>query len=252
MAVITDQWKWIYRAWRYRFKLEPSSVRFLMAHLRPGDVAVDIGAHKGAFTYWMGKCVGSKGRVYAFEPQPLLAGRLQKLTSAGFGKNIAVENVALSSGTDEATLHVPGGGCSPSASLEHTSFDSANDECYTVPVTTLDDHFGDRLDNPVKLIKCDVEGHELDVFRGGKQLLSSCHPYLLFECETRHRSSGTVDEVFSYLIDLGYKGCYLSRQGPIDIDRFDAATHQSDPDSGGYVNNFAFSPPPTQGLRSAA
>jgi hypothetical protein len=48
-----DNLKWIYRAYRYRFKLEQQEIGLLLKNLNQGDVGVDIGAHKGAYTYWM-------------------------------------------------------------------------------------------------------------------------------------------------------------------------------------------------------
>ena len=41
----------------------------MLNHLKLGDTAIDIGAHKGAYTYWMSKYVGNEGRVFSFEPQ---------------------------------------------------------------------------------------------------------------------------------------------------------------------------------------
>lgn len=242
MSFFTDRWKWIYRAWRYRLKLESSSVRFLLDHLRPGDVAIDIGAHKGAMTHWMRNGVGPSGTVYAFEPQPVLALRLQQMASGCLGDNVIVENQCLSSKSGEATLHVPAGGPSPSASLEFPTQSLSSHEDYSVSMTTLDEYIAKRGVESVQLVKCDVEGHELEVFRGGERLLSVHRPHLLFECEVRHRGSGSVDEVFAYLADLGYEGAALTHKGPIPVDEFDAAHHQADPESKTYVNNFAFSP----------
>lgn len=65
----------IYRAWRYRLRIDPGEIRYLLATLRPGRMALDIGAHKGAYSYWMSKAVGPWGEVIAFEPQPELAGK---------------------------------------------------------------------------------------------------------------------------------------------------------------------------------
>lgn len=242
MSSFTDRCKWLYRAWRYRLKLESSSVRFLLDHLRPGDVAIDIGAHKGAMTHWMRWSVGPTGSVYAFEPQPLLAELLQQMASVYLGENVIVENQCLSSTSGRATLHVPEGGPSPSASLEFPTQPMSSHDDYSVSTTTLDEYVAHRGLDQVRLIKCDVEGHELEVFRGGAKLLSEHRPHLLFECEVRHRGSGTVDDVFSYLADLGYEGVALSLKGPIPIDEFDVARDQADPKSKTYVNNFAFSP----------
>ena len=43
-----DRLRWLYRAWRYRYRLERREIRLLMHHLTSGDFAVDVGAHKGA------------------------------------------------------------------------------------------------------------------------------------------------------------------------------------------------------------
>ena len=53
--------QFIYRAWRYRVKLEPKEISFMIRSLSSGDRVVDIGAHKGAYTYWMQKAVGPNG-----------------------------------------------------------------------------------------------------------------------------------------------------------------------------------------------
>jgi hypothetical protein len=76
------QLKWLYRALRYR--LEKQEIKLVQRHLAPGDVAVDVGAHKGAYTWWMRRAVGESGRVYAFEPQPALADNLRGLGYSGY------------------------------------------------------------------------------------------------------------------------------------------------------------------------
>ena len=71
--------QWIFRAWRYRLVIEKHEIKFMLNHLGPGNTAVDIGAHKGAYTYWMSKYVGEKGKVFSFEPQPRLNKQLRLL-----------------------------------------------------------------------------------------------------------------------------------------------------------------------------
>ena len=45
-----------------------------------------------------------------------------------------------------------------------------------VPVITMDDFLSANQQMPISFIKCDVEHHELDVLRGGKQTLSEYMP----------------------------------------------------------------------------
>src|SRR5919198_432405 len=47
---------------------EREEIAFVRRVLKPGDTAVDVGAHIGFFTMHMASIVGSSGRVYAFEP----------------------------------------------------------------------------------------------------------------------------------------------------------------------------------------
>ena len=235
----TDNLKWIYRAFRYRWRLERQEIRLLLQNLNPGDVGIDVGAHKGAYTYWMSRAVGEQGRVFAFEPQPGLATALQRLAARRRFSNVVVENLGLSSKPGTLTLNVPGDASSPGASFENR-VDGPPGQSYPVAVTTLDDYFTARPDCSVQLLKCDAEGHELEVFRGGAELLSAHRPCLLFECERRHRKSGRVEEVFEYLEALGYRGFFIQRNGPQDIDLFDPQRHQAQSGTPGYVNNFLF------------
>jgi FkbM family methyltransferase len=244
--------RWLYRAWRYRYRLEPREIGLLSRQLRPGDTAVDIGAHKGAYSYWMRKAVGASGAVYAFEPQPVLATRLAALVVEVGYRNVRVENLALSSAAGTMTLTVPGSGTSPGASLEPGAGRSTG-ITYPVKVTTLDAYFAGPERDGIRLIKCDAEGHELEVFRGGQALLEQARPVLLFECEQRHRR-GSVAEVFGWLQERGYRGFYIDRDGPQDIEGFDPGRHQARSGEPGYVNNFLFLPlePSRRGADSGA
>ena len=88
-----DKLRWFYRAWRYRLKLEKQEIASLRQLLSGGDIAVDIGAHKGAYTYWMLKQVGAAGKIFAFEPQPILFQSLQELIPASRHGNVKIENM---------------------------------------------------------------------------------------------------------------------------------------------------------------
>ena len=93
--ISNDYLRWIFRAWRYRLLIEKPEIIFLLNHLKLGQVVLDIGAHKGAYTYWMSNRVGESGRVIAFEPQPELNSYLSKISSHVPTKNIYVESKAI-------------------------------------------------------------------------------------------------------------------------------------------------------------
>ena len=231
-----------HRAWRYRVRIDPDEeIRWMRDFLRPGDVAVGAGAYKGGYTYWMRQRVGASGQVFAFEPQPELADFLARAVSAFSWTNVHVEQAGLSASRGERTLHAPEAGPSQGASLYDTHVDQSA-RSRQVRIESLDSFLAEYgLNRRVALIKCDVEGHELDVFRGADQTLENDRPCLLFECEARHRPNRLVDDVFAHLERVGYRGSFFWTGGRRDISDFEVAEHQVE-GRRPYANNFLFEP----------
>ncbi len=230
-----------HRGWRYRLRVDPDGVRWMCGVLRPGDVAVDVGAYKGGYMYWMRRMVGGTGAVHAFEPQPELAAYLRDRIRDSRWTNVEVVQMALSAREGTATLLLPASTPSPAASLVGASL-PRGPAGYDVRTTTLDEALdrAGRTDR-VRLIKCDVEGHELDVLKGAARTLELHRPFLLLECEARHlRGHGMVD-VFGYLERLGYSGSFFWKGRRLAVGAFNAAAHQIE-GRRPYANNFAFVP----------
>jgi FkbM family methyltransferase len=99
--------RYLYRAYRYRFRVDPAEIRFVRQSLRPGQVAVDIGCHKGAYTYWMRRRVGPSGVVYAFEPQPRQVAYLRDVFSAMHYDNVVLVPMAVSNKCGQMSLYMP-------------------------------------------------------------------------------------------------------------------------------------------------
>lgn len=210
--------------------------------LRPGDVAVDVGAYKGAYTYWMRRAVGDGGSVLAFEPQPAAAAMLRRYVSAFGWTNVTVSECALSSSSGTRPLISPALGPSPAASLVGASLQPGAEQ-RSVEVDALDRYFAEHPPrSSARLLKVDVEGHELEVFLGARETLEKQRPLLLFECEARHlRPGGTMEDVFSHLERQGYRGAFFLAGRLTEVARFDPRVHQIE-GVRPYVNNFLFVP----------
>jgi FkbM family methyltransferase len=213
-------------------------------HLRPGDIACDIGANKGSFIYWLSWWVRN-GRVIAFEPQPGLARDLLNICRVIKLCNVEVEAKAVYSQSGNQDLFLPNGH-QPGASLHRTALEGESFTILSVPVVALDDYFSES--DKVTLLKIDVEGAEFGVLKGAERILRQHAPLLVFECENRHLAPGTVQDVFSYLEDLGYEGSFVCRSQVFPISEFDAAVHQRQDGewfwkNKDYCNNFVFRKP---------
>ena len=199
----------LHRAWRYRLRSEKFGVAFVLNRDLAGKTAVDIGANRGIYSYWLHRQVGPEGRVIAFEPQPELVSDLLDLRDSFHLHRLEVVEMGLSSESGERILRRPrthwGG-----ASFEGQGEERADLELITTKVTTLDRFFENHAARPISFIKCDVEGHEYHVFHGGQRLLQEDRPDLLFEC---HDAAQPQCRVFSYLTTLDYEGYCFFRGG---------------------------------------
>ena len=192
-----------HRLLRYRFKSERPSIEFLMHRDLSGATILDIGANFGVYSYYMSKAAGPDGRLLAFEPQPELGVHLDAVKETYHLNNLTIVKQGLSSSSRILKMRrsAPGSG---GASFHYES--AKNLEELDVPVTTIDEYFSAKGNSPISFIKCDVEEHELEVFRGGEQTLLKYMPTLLFEC---HDTEATGGELFSYLTSLGYDGFFF-------------------------------------------
>jgi FkbM family methyltransferase len=228
-----------HRAWRYHRRVDPAGIRWMIEMLDTGDTAVDVGAYKGGYTYWMRRTVGDSGRVLAFEPQAEAAALLRSYVAAFGWSNVEIVEAALSSAPGRGALMRPAARPSPAASLVGVSL-PPSPERIDVPIDTLDRALARRSDaGRVAFLKCDVEGHELHVFRGAEATLREHRPAILVECEARHLGGHSMTHVFEHLAALGYRGSFFWRDTEQDVAHFDARVHQVE-GRRPYVNNFAF------------
>jgi FkbM family methyltransferase len=197
--------------------------------------ALDIGANHGVYSYFM---VRHFDRVVAFEPQPAC---VQTLRSWAKGR-VEIRQVALSDREGYGQLAIPvkaGVPLTGYARLDAPVGDTSSQ--LPVSVERLDDQ---GIDN-VRFVKIDVEGHELEVLRGGDVLLRRDHPILLVEIEQRHLGPGhTITEVVTHLADRGYDCFFRVADAWTEFGEFSLESHQDVDQVGkpGYVNMFLFRP----------
>lgn len=192
------------RAWRFRYKGEPECVAHLLQQDLRGKTCLDIGAHKGAFTYWLCRQVGATGRVIGFEPQPELHSYLERCWRHFRHEGLRFEPLALSAQAGTMTLVRDFEGAGSAGLHSHVP---STAQTLQVAVTTIDDYVRAKELERISFIKCDVEGHEESVFRGAEQTLLRDQPQLLFE---GHDIVVRDRALFNYLESLGYVGFFFA------------------------------------------
>ncbi|HEX2052615.1 MAG TPA: FkbM family methyltransferase [Actinomycetota bacterium] len=144
--------------------------RLLSEHVRPGQVAFDVGAHLGFFTLLLARLVGDGGRVVSVEPDPFLGPKLQANLEKNDASNVTVVRAAAGTVAAERRFVSGGGG-----GIGHLG----DEGDLQVDGTTLDD-LARRFGTP-DLVKIDVEGGEVEVLRGAPELLSTGRPVVVVE-----------------------------------------------------------------------
>jgi FkbM family methyltransferase len=143
------------------FPAEQIETLLVQEAVRPGDLAVDIGANVGWYTSLLCHSIGQTGQVHAFEPNPFLVRLLGSLSQEY--PNLTVHAVALGD-KDAETVFIPDNWISGSCK---SGDDSA--KRFRVRMARLDDVLPGRPD----FVKLDAEGAELAVLSGAQAILDA-------------------------------------------------------------------------------
>jgi FkbM family methyltransferase len=203
---------------------ENAEIEFVDRLLRPGDVAIDVGAHIGFFTIHLAAAVGPAGHVYAFEPFDQAADLLERsIEENRFAERATFRRAAVGAASGTVTLTFPAETLNSGGAYvlrEGTRPLTGNLE-KTVPAVALDDL---DLRRPVRFIKMDVEGAEPQVLRGAARLLADDRPVILSELHPvqLERASGVAgDEFLGQIRSLGYQAQDLGgapiERAPADV-----------------------------------
>ncbi len=232
-----------YRTHSYKTRKDPGGIKYIEDSVQKGDVVFDIGAHKGGYLNKIRQIVGKKGLVVGFEPQKVLYNYLKGLTESLKWSNVIVEPYGISDKPGSATLYIPVNAIkqdsSPGATILDKNPEAEINRVETIELESLDNYISRTSIKPV-LLKIDVEGNELNVFKGGVNYLKSHKPKILVEIEARHIGEDRVNEVIEWLRDLGYKGQFIHGEEVRALDEFTFDTFQDVNDMANYCNNFIF------------
>ena len=185
---------------------EKGTIQLLHKFLKPGSAFLDIGANIGLMSSIASKIVGAEGKVLSVEANPKTIEILQHNLALNHAGNVSIFPFALGSEKGTATLfenwNVNRGGASLLSQDKQEGID--------VPVEKLDDIFeNDKID----LIKIDVEGFELEVLKGGIELLKKQLPVLIIEVSEQRENEAGVSpkEIADFVRSLGNYKLYKQK-----------------------------------------
>lgn len=197
---------------------DAQTIEVMRRVLRPDSSAIDAGAFVGGMLKHIVR-FAPHGRHWAFEPLP----DLHRSLAARF-PSVSVLPFALGAGPGRAEyVRVSRFPALSGLKRRPDVPPGSETETLVVEVETLD-----RVippDQGVEFIKVDVEGGELDLFRGAAATLARSRPVVVFECGLAARAFGATPEaVHDSLTAPGLRvstlDAWLSGQSPLSRSAF--------------------------------
>jgi len=139
--------------------------------LKQGDYVIDAGASIGMFSIVAAKRVGSRGKVFSFEPIEQVSQLLAENLRLNNISNTEIKRVALGDTGGELDLvfnsHIPG---SASGALKRKG------TWIRVEKTTIDTFVKENNIKRIDFIKADIEGMERDLLMGARETIKRFKP----------------------------------------------------------------------------
>lgn len=195
---------------------EPELRAILAALLKPGGVAVDVGANVGWHTLLMGQRVGADGRVLAVEANPAVRRRLADNLAINRLSQVEIVPCALAASKGEVAFFGPADDDADSGNGHVVSTAPSKRDMHnvlTVETRTLDAIVGAAALKRLDMIKIDVEGYEWPVLQGAEETLARFRPHVVFESVSEYAARGgaTPDVLAGFFERHGYRLFALRR-----------------------------------------
>jgi FkbM family methyltransferase len=163
-------------------RCENHEVSFILSVLEPGMIFFDVGTNAGLFAISAAKKIGGKG-VYAFEPCSSTCELLKRNLLLNRLADVNVVQMALGDSVGAGVLQINARGKDGLNTLgQATHPDSQVVGQENVRITTVDFFMKDCNIPRVDVMKVDIEGAELMLFHGARDLLQRPDaPAILYE-----------------------------------------------------------------------
>jgi FkbM family methyltransferase len=224
--LIAGQFTWVHpRVFTSILTLtQPNVIRWMDEYLHPGDSFFDVGANCGWLSIRAARRVGRGGRVIAFEPSPIMVDLLRYHRSVNGLPQITIVPKAVSNSDGEAPFFLLNQGFSfrSSSAIESDVLPFVLPEekqRITVPAVTLDRYCVDSHLWPT-MLKIDVEGAELLVLEGSREVLLQSKPVVIIGVHPYWLPAGQdADQIFALLAECGYtvKDSVVTRTHGYDV-----------------------------------
>lgn len=161
---------------------EPQELQILREIARHAQIVFDVGANVGWYTLNIARAIARRGgHLYAFEPIPSTFQTLQENVRLNALQSCTtLSQLGLGEKADDVEFYVPNVTGSVAAS-QRPLFEQQDNRKVRARIVRLDDFVAERALKRLDLLKCDIEGGELAMLKGGLDTLRRFRPVLFLE-----------------------------------------------------------------------
>jgi FkbM family methyltransferase len=183
---------------------EEKTVELLNEKLREKKCFVDVGAHLGYFSLFASKKFPSC-KIYSFEMDKINFNLLKENVEINNSKNVDIFNLGIFDKTGEVKMRRDSDNPLSNLNLLGESDNQYEKKISYIKTVSLDDFFANKNILP-DIVKIDVEGAEMKVLEGMKNLLKTKKPLIFLEVhpDTLYNFDSSVKKILSYLVDNKY------------------------------------------------
>jgi FkbM family methyltransferase len=169
-------------------------------------VLFDVGANRGQTSIQLAAIL-PEPNIFAFEPNPKMFAELER-NIAGLDK---VKAFQLAFGDEQGTVSLNICGDPLNTSVLKYAREGGTDrivEKVEVPMDTVDHFCAEHGIESIDLLKTDVQGYDLNVFKGAKRLFEKERVHAVF-CEVifqkMYEGECSFEEIYAYLKSYGFR-----------------------------------------------
>ena len=175
--------------------------KFIFDYCNLDGVYLDVGANLGLRSIY---AASENFKIVLFEPNQKLHSFTNTLFQLNGFKKIQIEPLCLSNEIGTTSFYISSSSYMSSRNQDFSNTDSAGKvvEKLEVELNTLDNYCSENIQKPIAVIKIDAEGEDLNVLKGGIEIIKKDRPYIIVECETPELKKGVIKFIstFNYSI----------------------------------------------------
>jgi len=227
-------WRKLYEVSLYGMNMGPASgyphysgeewiINFVKSHIKHRlPIIFDVGANRGDYSSVIIASFGCENiRLYCFEPSKMAFGLLNAEISTC--QNVKLYNFGFGDKSETVNLYSCSEGAG-SASILNTHYHNLDNSNIVekIELTTLDEFCRTNNIQKIDFMKMDVEGYELNILRGGSELIKSASvDFIQFEFGFPNIGSRVFFKDIYSCLSGNYRIYRSLFDGLVEIDHYD-------------------------------